>query len=39
MRDELLARELFYSLEEAQVLIEHWRRHYNHVRLFLTNRS
>jgi putative transposase len=32
MRDELLARELFYSLEEAQVLIEHWRRHYNHVR-------
>ena len=26
MRDELLAREIFYSLKEAQVMIEMWRR-------------
>jgi putative transposase len=32
MRDELLAREIFYSLKEAQVLIEMWRRHYNTAR-------
>ena len=32
MRDELLARELFYSLKEAQILSEAWRLHYNHVR-------
>lgn len=32
MRDELLAREIFYSLEEARVLIEAWRHHYNQVR-------
>jgi putative transposase len=32
MRDELLAIELFYSLKEAQVLIEMWRKHYNTVR-------
>jgi len=29
LRDELLAREIFYSLREAKVLIERWRRHYN----------
>jgi putative transposase len=29
MRDELLDREIFYTLKEAQVLIEDWRRHYN----------
>jgi len=29
LRDELLAREVFYSLREAKVLIERWRRHYN----------
>lgn len=29
MRDELLKREVFYSLKEAQVMIEKWRRHYN----------
>ncbi len=29
LRDELLDRELFYSLREAQVLVEEWRRHYN----------
>ena len=29
MRDELLDGESFYTLKEAQVLIEDWRRHYN----------
>jgi transposase InsO family protein len=29
LRDELLDREIFYSLGEAEVLIERWRRHYN----------
>ncbi len=29
LRDELLNREIFYNLLEAQVLIEDWRRHYN----------
>jgi putative transposase len=32
MRDEFLSREIFYSLKEAQVLIEMWRKHYNTVR-------
>lgn len=32
MRDELLAREIFYSLQEAQILIEAWRVHSNQVR-------
>jgi putative transposase len=32
LRDELLNREIFYTLREAQVLIEQWRRHYNEVR-------
>ena len=32
LRDELLNGELFYSLKEAQVIIESWRRHYNGVR-------
>jgi len=32
LRDELLNMEIFYSLKEAQVLIEQWRRHYNEVR-------
>ena len=27
--DEVLKREIFYPLEEAQVLIEQWRREYN----------
>ncbi|WP_085955866.1 IS3 family transposase [Roseibium alexandrii] len=31
-RDELLNGELFYSLREAQILIEKWRIHYNTVR-------
>ncbi len=30
--DELLNGEIFYSLKEAQVLIERWRHHYNTVR-------
>jgi len=32
LRDELLNGEIFYSLAEAKVLIEVWRRHYNTVR-------
>ena len=32
LRDELLDREIFYTLAEAQVLIERWRQHYNGVR-------
>ena len=32
LRDELLNGEIFYSLKEAQVLIERWRRHYNTLR-------
>ena len=32
LRDELLAREIFYSLKEAQVLIEMWRKQYNTIR-------
>ena len=29
LRDELLNSEIFYSLREAQVIIERWRMHYN----------
>ncbi len=32
LRDELLNREIFYTLTEAKVLIERWRREYNTVR-------
>ena len=32
LRDELLNGEIFYSLKEAQILIESWRRHYDAVR-------
>ena len=32
LRDELLDGEIFYTLEEAKVIIESWRRHYNTVR-------
>jgi len=32
LRDELLNREIFYSLKEAQILIEGWRQHYNAIR-------
>jgi len=32
LRDELLNLELFYTLKEAQIIIEQWRIHYNHIR-------
>ena len=32
-RDELLNGEIFYTLREAQIVIEQWRRHYNTKRL------
>ena len=32
LRDELLNGEIFYTLKEARVLIESWRRHYNAAR-------
>jgi len=32
LRDVLLNGEMFYSLKEAQILIEAWRRHYNAIR-------
>jgi len=32
LRDELLDGEIFFSLAEAQVVIEAWRRHFNAVR-------
>ncbi len=33
LRDELLNGEIFYTLKQARVLIERWRRHYNRDRL------
>ncbi len=32
LRDEMLNGEIFYTLQEAKVLIERWRRHYNTIR-------
>ena len=32
LRDELLDGEIFYTLCEAKIVIESWRRHYNAVR-------
>jgi putative transposase len=32
LRDELLNGEIFYTLREAKIIIESWRRHYNAVR-------
>ena len=32
LRDELLSGEIFYMLNEARIVIESWRRHYNTVR-------
>ena len=32
LRDELLNREIFFSLQEARILIERWRQEYNTVR-------
>lgn len=32
LRDQFLNGEIFYSLKEAEILIERWRKHYNKVR-------
>jgi len=32
LRDELLAREIFYTLREAQILVKGWKKEYNHFR-------
>jgi len=32
LRDELLNREIFTTLDEAKILIEQWRREYNQIR-------
>jgi len=32
LKDELVNREIYYSLKEAQVLVEQWRREYNTIR-------
>jgi transposase InsO family protein len=32
LRDQCLNQEIFYSLKEAQVVIEQWRNHYNTIR-------
>jgi hypothetical protein len=32
MRDELLDREIFFTLVEAKILIARWREEYNHIR-------
>jgi putative transposase len=32
LRDELLDGEIFYTLKEAQIIVESWRHHYNTVR-------
>ena len=32
LRDELLNREIFYTLTEARILIARWRQEYNQVR-------
>ena len=32
LRDELLDGEIFYTLQEAQTVIESWRRHFNTIR-------
>jgi len=32
LRDELLNGEIFYTLREAQIIIEQWRKHYNTIR-------
>jgi putative transposase len=32
LRDELLNGEIFYSLKEAKIVIERWRKHYNEKR-------
>jgi putative transposase len=32
LRDELLKGEIFYSLKEAKIVIEQWRKHCNTIR-------
>jgi putative transposase len=32
LHDELLNAEILYTLREAEIVIESWRRHYNTVR-------
>ena len=32
LRDELLNGEIFYTLKEAQIVIENWRQHHNTIR-------
>jgi putative transposase len=32
LRDELLDGEIFYTLREAQIVIESWRHHFNTIR-------
>jgi integrase-like protein len=32
LRDEVLNREIFYTLGEAKILIERWRQEYNMIR-------
>jgi len=32
LRDELLNREIFYTLQEAKVIIDQWRMEYNTIR-------
>lgn len=32
LRDELLDGEIFYTLNEAKIVIESWRRHFNTLR-------
>ncbi len=32
LRDELLNGEIFYTLKEAKIIIERWRRHYKTIR-------
>src|SRR5262249_8736398 len=39
LRDELLDGEIFYTLREAQIVIESWRRHYNTIRPHASRRS
>lgn len=33
LRDELLNREIFYTLREAKILVERWRREYGGLRI------
>lgn len=32
LRDELLNGEIFYTLKEAQIMVEQWKNHYNNIR-------